>query len=204
MNFRRNRLINKNFRAVGVVKYEIFPSFSPISQTSNPLRGLSHHHELGRYGSYVHAKFGRNLPVNKNFRPVGVVKNVISPSFSLMFQMCNPLWGLPHHHPVERAYGYTHIKFGQNRPVNKNFRALGVWKNSKFPFLERSDPFFSTSHRRRRGRAADNLSTNFGQNRFVNKIFCFLGVVRPLFQKFHQRPQEHPIGYPCTRIGENR
>ncbi len=166
----------------------IFPRFSPSSQTSNPLWGLSHHHEVGRAQSYLHIKFHRNLQVNKNFRAVGVVKNVTFRSFSLIFRTCNPLSGLSHHPEVGRPYGYLHIKFGQNRPVNKNFRALGVFKNSKFPFFERSDPFFSTSHRRHRGRAADNLSTNFGQNRFVNKNFGFLGVVRSLFSKISPAP----------------
>jgi hypothetical protein len=39
----------------------------------------------------------------------------------------------------------------------------------------------------------------------VNKNFSFLGVVRHLFsENFHQRLEEHPTGYPCTRIGKIR
>ncbi len=91
MKFGRIRRVNKNFSTVGVVKDVIFPSFSPISQTSNPFWGLPHHHEVGHSHSSVHIKFGRNLPVNKNFRAVGAVKNVIFPSFSLIFRTCNPL-----------------------------------------------------------------------------------------------------------------
>jgi hypothetical protein len=103
-----------------------------------------------------------------------------------------------------RPNRYIHIKFGRNRLVNKNVRAPGVLKNRKFPLLWRSDPFFSTSHRRHRRRAPDYLPINFGENRFVNKNFSFLGVVRPLFQNFHQRLEQHPTGYPCTRIGKIR
>ncbi len=44
---------------------------------------------------------------------------------------------------------------------------------------------------------------NFGENRLENKNFSFLGVVRPLFQNFHQRPEERPVGCHRTRISEN-
>ncbi len=81
------------------------------------------------------------MPVNKNFRAVGVVKNVSFLSFSLIFRTCNPLWGLSHHLQVGRPYGYLHIKFGQNRPVNKNFRALGVVKTEISHFLGGLTPF---------------------------------------------------------------
>jgi hypothetical protein len=105
---------------------------------------------------------------------------------------------------VERHKHYFRVKFGRNPLVNKNVRVPGVSKIRKFPLLGRSDPFFSTSHRRHRGRAADNLPTNFGENRFVNKNFVFWGLRDPFFRNFHQRLEEHPIGYPCTRIDKIR
>jgi hypothetical protein len=80
--------------------------------------------------------------------------------------------------------------------------APGVLKNRKFPLLGRSDPFFSTSHRHHRGRAADNLPINFGENRFVKNFLVFWGLCDPFFQNFHQRLEEHPTGYLCTRIGK--
>ena len=139
---------------------------------------------MGLLNRYLRIKLGRNLLVNKNFIVRGMSKSLVfrtifpttplSDPFSVYFNFPN----------VGRRNGYFHIKFGRNRLVNKNVRAPGVSKNQKFPLLGRSDPFFSTSHRRHRGCAADNLPINFGENRLVNKNFSFLGVVRPLFPKF--------------------
>jgi hypothetical protein len=113
-----------------------------------------------------------------------MLKNVIFLTFFPIAPLSDPFsryFDFPY---VEHRKHYFRIKFGRNPLVNKNVRAPGVSKNRKFPLLGRSDPFFSTSHRRHRGRAADNLPINFGENRFVNKNFSFLGVVRPLFPKF--------------------
>jgi hypothetical protein len=131
-------------------------------------------------------------------------KNVIFRTFFPIAPLCDHFPGYFDLPNEGRPNRYLHIKFGRNRLVNKNVRAPGVLKNRKFPLLGRSDPFFSTSHRRHRGRAADNLPINFGENRFVNKNFSFLGLCDPFFQNFHQRLEEHPTGYPCTRIGKIR
>ncbi len=85
---------------MGVLKNVIFPSFSLIFQTCNPLWGLSHHLQVGGPYGYLQVKFGLNLPVNKNFRPQGVVKYVIFPSFSPISQTSNPLWGISHYYEV--------------------------------------------------------------------------------------------------------
>jgi hypothetical protein len=139
---------------------------------------------MGRPNRYLHMKFGRNRLVNKNFTARGMSKNVIFRTFFPIAPLCDHFPGYFDLPNEGRPNRYIHIKFDRNRLVNKNVRAPGVLKNRKFPLLGRSDPFFSTSHRRHRGRAADNLPINFGENRFVNKNFSFLGVVRPLFPKF--------------------
>jgi hypothetical protein len=139
---------------------------------------------VGRPKGYLLIKFGRNRLVNKNFRDRGMSKNVIFRTFSRLLPCATIFPGTLTFLMKDVPTAILHIKFGRNRLVNKNVRAPGVLKNRKFPLLGRSDPFFSTSHRRHRGRAADNLPINFGENRFVNKNFSFLGVVRPLFPKF--------------------
>jgi hypothetical protein len=139
---------------------------------------------VGRPNRYLHMKFGRNRLVNKNFTARGMSKNVIFRTFFPIAPLCDHFPGYFDLPNERRPNRYIHIKFDRNRLVNKNVRAPGVLKNRKFPLLGRSDPFFSTSHRRHRGRAADNLPINFGENRFVNKNFSFPGVVRPLFPKF--------------------
>jgi hypothetical protein len=123
-------------------------------------------------------------------------KNVIFLTFFPIDPLSDPFLGyfdFPH---VGSPNRYLHTNVGRNQLVNKNVRAPGVLKNRKFPLFVPSDPFFSISDRRHRGRAADNLPINFGENRFVNKNLGFLGVLRPFFQNFHQRIEEHPTGYP--------
>ncbi len=141
---------------MGVVKNLNFPSYSLIFRTCNPLWGLSHHHEVGRSQSYLHIKFGRHLPLIKNFRAEGVVKNVIFPSFSLIFGTCNTLSRLSHSHEMGRPQGYLHMKFGRNRPVNKNFSAVGVVKYVIFPSFspisQTSNPLWGLAHHHDLGR----------------------------------------------------
>jgi hypothetical protein len=36
------------------------------------------------------------------------------------------------------------------------------------------------------------------------KISVFWGLCNPFFRNFHQRVEEHPIAYPCTRIDKIR
>ncbi len=121
-------------------------------------------HEVGGSQSYLHIKFRRNLPVNKNFRPVGVIKNVKFPSFSLIFGTCNPLWGLSHHLELGRPQGYLHMEIGRNRPVKKNFRAVGVVKYVIFPSLspisQTSNPLWGLSHHHEVGRSQSYLHIN--------------------------------------------
>jgi hypothetical protein len=184
INFGRNRLVNKNFRATGVSKRMSFPTFPLIIPSIDPFFWSIDYCDVGGPNRYLRVKFGRNRLINKNFRAREMSKNVIFLTFFPIAPLLDPFPRYFGFSCVERHKHYFPIKFGRNPLVNKNVRVPGVSKNRKFPILGRSDPFFSTSHRRHPGRAPDNLPINFGENRLVIKNFSFLGFVRPLFPKF--------------------
>ena len=56
-------------------KKVIFLTFFPIAFLSNPFSGYFEFPSVGRPVSYIHIEFGRNRPINKNFRAPEVSKN---------------------------------------------------------------------------------------------------------------------------------
>ncbi len=69
MKFGRSRLVNKNFRAVGVVKTEI-----PYFWVDRPFFHTSHQRRRGHMTDNLLLNFGENRLENKNFSFLGVVR----------------------------------------------------------------------------------------------------------------------------------
>jgi hypothetical protein len=77
MKFGRNRLVNKNVRAPGVLKNRKFP----LLGWSDPVFSTSHRRHRGRAADNLAINFGENRFVNKYFSFLGVVPPLF-PKFS--------------------------------------------------------------------------------------------------------------------------
>jgi hypothetical protein len=77
IKFGRNRLVNKNVRAPGVLKNRKFP----LLGRSDPFFSTSHRRHRGRAADNLPINFGENRFVNKNFSFLGVVRPLF-PKFS--------------------------------------------------------------------------------------------------------------------------